>query len=346
MAWWNRKPVEKRSYEAIIVGALEQAVQTRNGNNRSSALEAAAMFLQNELAGCVIDQPVGIDVRNTHIGWLARQALIEGEAVALVSLEGNRARLIPVADHHWQSGKNPNEEAWSCQITIYSPSNSITRLVTRNQLVRVVWVVNPYSPAYGRSASALAGSAASAISRFEQKMAEHGATPTAKFLTMAEGDNPDQDTAAMLRTSIANAEGKLLLVETNAGGKGSRADAPQRDYDPTQVRSEPAETLVTATSDSFERMIAATGLPPALFNAHSDGTSLRESLRQGRMRVVEPLRMQIQDELQRRVHPSITLTGDNYAIDLAGRAMAMAKLEAAGLSTEKALEIVGLLDNE
>ncbi|MCY4192657.1 MAG: hypothetical protein OXD42_15300 [Rhodospirillaceae bacterium] len=100
--------------------------------------------------------------------------------------------------------------------------------------------------------------------------------------------------------------------------------------------------LNEAARDAFDRFVAAAGLPPALFRAGSDGTSLRESMRQARLRAVEPMRLRLQDELQRRLNPTIALKLDPYALDMQARATAIHKLASAGVPLDEALQAVGL----
>ena len=346
---FGKKKIEKRSYTAIISNALEEAAGTKSSGSNSSAREAAARFYENEISGCKITAPAGADLRPEMLGWLARQAMQEGESIALVSMSGDRARLLPVADHDWQESSNPDEETWNCKITIYAPSGSVTRVVERSQLVVLRWSINAYSPGYGKSPTAGAGSAAQAAAKTEQKINEHANTPVASILTIPDGSNvagdDSDDPFGGIKRAIKSAAGKILMLETTTGGYGAKVDAPQRDWSPTHLRPEPRAELVEAASDSYFRMIAACGLPPALFDARSDGTSMRESLRQARMRAVQPLLANLERELQRRIDPDIRLMLDGYALDIVGRAGVVQKLVAAGVEVGQAMRVAGL-ENE
>ena len=341
---WQKK-IERRSYTGIISDALEAAVSDGDTGARSAAIAAVAQFLASELGGAEVSAPTGVRITGEWLDWMGRQAVMEGEAVSLIRTrrDGSIA-LLPVADHDWQHSPNPDEETWTCRATLYAPSGTETVIARRNQLVVLRYCWNSYSPGFGRGPSALAGNASKLASRSEARQADHGQTPVRPFLTVPAGQNPEDDSFSQMRADVGKGGGRALVVETMAGGHGSKADAPQRDWQPTHLRPEPVPALNEMTRDAFDRMVAAAGLPPALFRAGSDGTSLRESLRQGRMRFTEPFRRRLEDELREQVDDTIRLNLDNYPLDMVSRAQVVSKLTSAGVDIAVAMQAVGLND--
>ena len=341
---WQKK-VETRSYTAVITDALEAAVSSGDTGARSAAIAAVAQYLASELGGAEVEAPTGVRITGEWLDWMGRQAVMEGEAVSLIRTrrDGSIA-LLPVADHDWQHSPNPDEESWTCRATMYAPSGTETVIARRNQLVVLRYSWNSYSPGFGRGPSALAGNASKLATRSEARQADHGQTPVRPFLVIPAGKDPSSESFDGVRSDVSKGGGFPLIVETMAGGGGSRADAPQRDWQPTHLRPEPTAQLNEMTRDAFDRMVAAAGLPPALFRAGSDGTSLRESLRQGRMRFTEPFRRRLEDELREQVDDTIRLNLDNYPLDMVSRAQVVSKLTSAGVDIGVAMNAVGLAD--
>ena len=123
--------------------------------------------------------------------------------------------------------------------------------------------------------------------------------------------------------------------------------APGRDSVPARLGSEPTAASVQAASDAFERALAATGTPSALFVANADGTAQREAIRRWHLGTVLPLERVLEWELSRKLETPIKLTSDGYPKDMVSRAQVFAKLAAAdGITAQLALELGGLIEDE
>jgi len=342
---WPFGKREERSYENTITTALESAVADSESGSRSAAIAAVGEFLAAEIGGAMIEAPGDVDVNREVLAWLAREAVFGGEGIATVERRAGGWYLSPVADHDWQEGTGIDPEMWRCRVTNYTPHGSISRVLPRSRLVVLRWSLNVYSPAYGRGPAALAGTASKAASRSEARQADHGSTPVSQLLTIPEGkggDGGEGDPVSGLKSAIRGGKGRIILTETTYGGWGNKADAPMRDLQPSHLGPAFTEELNEAARDSFDRMVAACGLPPALFRGTSDGTSLRESMRQARLRVTEPLRLRLQDELRMRLDPAIALKCDPYALDMVSRSQTVQKLAAAGVALPVAMAAVGM----
>lgn len=148
----------------------------------------------------------------------------------------------------------------------------------------------------------------------------------------------------MLKADIRAARGKALLLETtSAGYDHGRVAAPQRDWQPSRLGPQPPEAMATIRKDAFAAVVAACGCPPGLFAEGTDGTGMRESLRQWHLGTVRPLARMLEAELSAKLEAPIRLRFDNYPMDLAGRAQAFQKLVAGGVAVNEALATSGLL---
>lgn len=346
MAFWNKKKkIERRGYSGIITNALEQAVSGDTASTRSSALETAARLYESEIASCDIQAPPGVDIRPEYLGWMIRKSLLEGEALCLIQVINDQVTIQPVADHDWRNSMAMPEQFWQARITLYGPSGNETRQVNRDQLIVHRWSFNEYSPGFGRSPASGAGSAAMLAANGEKRLNEHMSGPVAIVMTLPEGEDAADDRFESTRNSIVNAKGRSVLLETTAGGHGSRLDAPMNaDYKPNHIRPEPSAELVVTARDSFFRMLAACGVPGGLVDPGADGTSQREALRRFRMMSIEPVRKSLERELRRNIDQDIKLSKDNYALDMVGRSQAIEKLVRAGVGLDIATEALGLND--
>ena len=150
----------------------------------------------------------------------------------------------------------------------------------------------------------------------------------------------------LLKTDIKAARGKALLVETvNAGWAEGKTAAPQSDWKQQRLGPAPTEAMVKLADAAFNRVLAASGCSPALFD-DSDGTSKREALRQWHLGVVMPLARQLEYELTAKLETTVRLRFDLYNVDLAGRAQAFQKLVAGGVAVNEALATSGLLASD
>ena len=162
------------------------------------------------------------------------------------------------------------------------------------------------------------------------------------------GDTDDgTDTHAAEKMALKNARGRLAFVETTrTGGENGPGAAPARDWDPRRLGPDMPAAFVEVADQAFTRMLAACGCPPGLFAAGTDGTGMRESLRQHHMGVVLPIARILEDELRRRLEVDVRLKFDPYALDLAGRAASFQKFVSQGMPIERALAITGLVTGE
>ena len=137
-----------------------------------------------------------------------------------------------------------------------------------------------------------------------------------------------------------------MLVETTAAGwDAGKVGAPQRDWNAARLGPHPPDAMVAVSKDAFDRVLAACGCSPALFD-DSDGTSKREALRQWHLGTVLPLARILERELSAKLETRVRLSFDLYNVDLAGRAQAFQKLVAGGVAVNEALITAGLLAGE
>ena len=113
-----------------------------------------------------------------------------------------------------------------------------------------------------------------------------------------------------------------------------------------RIGANPPAAEVTLLERAFLEVLAACGVPPALFG-DGDGTAQRESFRRFLHATLDPLAKLIAAELSDKLEAAITLNLDGlFAADLAGRARAFQSMTGAGMDPGKAAGLAGLMESD
>ena len=104
--------------------------------------------------------------------------------------------------------------------------------------------------------------------------------------------------------------------------------------------------MIAVAQASFARMLAACGVPPALYDPMAPATAIKESLRLWHMGTVVPLARLLEHELSARLDTKVRLIFDTYPRDQVARSTVFAKLASVeGMSVQQALAIAGQLED-
>ena len=156
-------------------------------------------------------------------------------------------------------------DSWTVRATAYGPSTSTTWSLPASGVVFVRWGGTPGQPYVGVGPTGWAHTTARLGSEVERSLADEAAGPLAQLLAVPQdGGNPDDDddgdgdgdAFAGLRSDIARARGRALLLETTAAGWGEgRASAPQRDWQAAHASGQtpPAVPGTEVGRDAFAR---------------------------------------------------------------------------------------------
>ena len=210
-----------------------------------------------------------------------------------------------------------------------------------------VWGVSAGTPYRGTGPLRWAALTSRLNSETELSLADEMSGPLAQLMPTPQDNKPDDphtDPLAGLKSDITKARGGALMVPTmNYGWDEGKGNAPQRDYGITRLGPQPPEIMAKIMEVSFNSVLSACGTPAALFQAASDGTSQRESLRRYHMNTILPCAKLLSAELTSKFETQIELKFDLHATDLAGRASSFQKFVAGGMAIEQALALSGLL---
>ena len=137
----------------------------------------------------------------------------------------------------------------------------------------------------------------------EQRLGEESAAPSALLLPIPAdgGDGGEGDPLANLKTDIAKAKGRPVVLKTTAGGFGEGpGNAPQRDWQQSRIGANPPEVLVNLRKETTLSVMSACQVPISLVT-DADGTSQREAWRRFVMGSIEPLSQRMAEELTRKL---------------------------------------------
>ena len=349
---WPWQKVEKREatggYTGIVSQLIEaQAAGTTQQASATAAMEAAAGALSRAFADATVDAPADVadalDPRT--LGQIGRDLIRVGESLHVIRMSGGRLHLVPCSTWYWEGDADP--ATWLCTATAYGPSGSETWRVPWSSVVFVAWGSPTARPYHGLGPGTWARDTARLASNAERSLANEAGGPLAQLLAIpqdgGDGQDEDDDPLSGLKSDIAKAAGKALLVETTAGGWGEgMGGAPLSDWKPHRLGPMPPESMVELSDAAFARVLAACGASPALFD-DSDGTAKREALRQWHLGTVRPLARVLAFEATEKFGVPVALKFDAYPLDLAGRAQAFQKLVAGGTGVKRALAMTGLM---
>lgn len=363
MRWpWSKRETRSAGggYSAAVVAAIEAQASAKVADvSATAAIEAASGALSRVLAGAEVSGP-GWARDAVSPPWLAqvgRSLVREGASLSVIDMDGmGDTHLVPAAFYNFE-GRAPHDDAreseWMCRATVYGPSSSTTRLLSRDRLVYVRWGTSPGTRYRGQGPTSWAHLTAKLQGELERSLADESAGPLAQLLAIPQdgGDDDDEtDPLANLKADIGAARGKALLVETTSAGWGEgRMAAPgvgNTDWRSSRLGPQPPEALAKLADAAFCRMLSACGVPPSMFEPGADGTAQREGLRRWHMGTVVPLARILEHELTLRLETDVRLTFDGYAMDLQSRASTFQKLVAGGVAVNEALATSGLLADD
>ena len=339
-------------YTGIISQLVElQAAGTTQQASATAAMEAAAGALSRAFMGAAVEAPPDIAEAVTPrvLAQIGRDLVRVGESLHVIRMSGGRLHLFPASTWYWEGGANPRD--WTCTATTYGPSDSETWRVPWDSVLFATWGSPTARPYHGLGPGSWARDTARLMSNAERSLANEAGGPVAQLLPIPQdgGDGTeDGDPQRELKSDIAKAKGNALLLETTAAGWGEgMAAAPRQDWKAARLGPNPPEAFGKVAQASFNRFLAAAGVPPGLFAEGADGTAMRESLRQWHMGVVRPMARALESELTEKFGVAVTLKFDGYPMDMVSRAQVFAKLAGVeGVSPAMALALAQIGDGD
>ena len=349
---FTRKPNKRQAESGYTSRILAEDYNTAAGNEQKlntihSALVACANLVERSiLASTVTGSPA---VNHVIASQIARELMLTGEAVRLITVQDGIVRLLPV--FNWTITSKPGATApddWTYKVTLAGPGGSVTRNVSNDAVIHVRIHVDPARPWQGRNPLAACPAFSEASRRLERYIEIELRTPVGKIIPVpqaaADYETADGDTVSPLKAlkdGLQNLDGKIATPETmNATGDG-RAAAPAKDWTPQALQPVfPASTpeILELTRSS---VYAACGVPSALWSAGAAST--REAFRAFLVSCLKPITNVMVEEFATKLEAQVTFDfGALLSGDVATKARATKGLVDAGVELNQALTMVGL----
>ena len=312
--------------DTVIAEATRQVTNAPAKAGELAAVEAATGAVGRAFVSAVVSGP-GATLMPSSVAEIAARAMMrEGEA-CFVTIG---TRLVPVATWTIDGGADP--EGWRYEVTTGGPSGTDTRTVPASDVLHFRWRVDPKQPWRGRSALELAKLSAATATAHEKQAERNGLIPPLWMLPKRGTVSADQakQLMAFIQQAVDNKRGPWLPWPDSAGS------SPQ----PMNARTDPGTAQIW--SGSARALVEAMGVPSGLFEASTEGTAQRESLRRFAHGTLLPMARIIEAEMALKALAVSFDFAPLHAADAQGRSRAVKALVDAGMSLADAIEAVGM----
>ena len=344
---WN--PFARREVRSSYTDALVSLlVREASGSgaptgqaHATAAVESCASLWSHAFAGARLEPEVPA-LDPFTLSTIARSLILDGESLHVIEVERGELRLLPVGGHV-VTGTSPDPDTWTYRCDLHGPNGSITREVPSPGVVHCRYSVDPSRPWRGVGPLSRSSLDASLLSAIVTRLGEEASSSVANVIpSPVDGASASTE---QLRADLKAARGGLVLVESMASGYGDKASAPMQDWSVKRIGANPPAVLPTLAESTGMRIAEACGVPGALLDASSDGTSKRESLRFWVHCHVAPLGRIVAAELADKLDlPGLTFDHTAlYGSDLVGRSSSFKRLIEGGMAVEKAASLSGLV---
>ena len=324
---------EDRNYTDTLTERLEdEAVRGKATATEIAATEAAAGWIGRCFAAAeVAGDRFGV-VSRAVLELIGRELVRRGEMVFVI--EGPPIRLIPAGNWNVHGIEDP--ETWRYRVDTFGPDSTRTRWEPGAGVVHARVNCDPRRPYEGRSALEVARSSAATAAAAERSSEAEARVPVNRIAPIPASDDDRKKYRAALK------RGGIRVVSSQAAYTAGQQEQSRR-WEPAAMQPAPAQGHVQLRRDSAHDVLAAFGIPPALFSDRADGTSRREAYRQVVFTLLEPWGRVVAEELSAKLDSTISLSfAGMHGADLSTRGRALKQLVDAGVPLAEALAIVGL----
>ena len=345
MRWpWQPKTENYESgYTDALIASLIRAANGNAGNPitnvATGALEAVAGLVGRGFAAAEVSgDPMYAGALTPDVLMMIGRSLIrEGDnCFHLDTSDG--LTILPCQTHSIDGGPMPS--TWRYTLSLPGPSLTHGLIVDGEEVLHLRYAVDPQTPWRGKGPIGVAADAGRLSAEVLAALADESSGPRGSFLPLPTGDAA---TTGALKGDIKTARGTILTVESTASDWGRGGPAPLQDWQQQRFGSNPPVGLIALLESARVEIWASCGVSAGMFAA-ANSASLRESWRVALFGLLSPLGKIVQAELQRKIHPSITLDWTELrASDLQGRARSFQSMVGGGMPLADAVAISGLM---
>ena len=349
MKWpWQRREVRSTggdSYSDLRVRILQESASGAVTGDWTGlgALETAAGAYGRAFASATVEgapERVRAALRPALLATAAREMVRTGEWLAVIDVRMDGSLRLLEAGTFDVWGRDPDETSWTYRCDLYGPSQTDVRWIPSAGVVHPRWSTRPNRPWRGLGPLDHARHGGKLAANAEIRLGQEMGGPVGSFLPISEQDESDE-----LPAMIAKARGSTLVVETETDTRGGGpAGAPRREWEIKRFGAAPPVQLVTLHDNASEAVLAACGVPAAMYAAGTDASGRREAWRQFLHGSVLGLAEIMAEELRRKLDaPELRFEFQALAAsDVQGRARAFKSLTDGGIDPALAARIVGV----
>ena len=343
MKLWPFRQNETRaddSYTDTLVAALTARAQGKElaVPYALGALEACAGvvgrgFAAAEVAG---GDAVKDALQPAVMEMIGRSMIRSGELLMMIDTTGGRIKLLPAQTHDVTGGPYP--ESWMYGLTLGGPSDTLTfDSIPAESVLHFRYAADPAQPWRGNSPLQVAALAGRLSAETVNSLSDESSGPTGSLLGIPK--DGDDDTVAALKGDIANARGRVALLES---GDWDNAGGGEVDLAVKRFGADPPEAMVKLLEASSREVWSACGFNSSLFGGNQ-AAAVRESWRLALFGVLSPLRRLVETELRAKLGDVTLDWSELRASDLSGRARAFQSMVGGGMPVADAVAIAGLM---
>ena len=341
--WQHRETRQDADYgDALLTAIFNQAQGTSAPiKARIGAVAAAAGWWARAFASAALTPgPVADAFGPALRGYTGRQLILRGEVVFILDGAGGLS-LTPVST--WDVYGGPYPESWIYKATINGPTQSVAVEVPSSRVLHLMYQRSDSQPWKGVGPLADCQETHNLAMALETRIRQEVGGPVGMVVPM-----PDGGQTSGLEKDVNTMRGEVRLTPSTANNwQSGQQGAPRTDWRSLRIGAAPPEVLARLRGDTGRDILAACGVPSGLIG-QTDGTALREQLRQFLHIGVNPVAQVLADTIMQ------VFDLDDFAFDfssmmasdLAGRARAFGSLVKGGMAVEKAARLTALLADD
>ena len=272
------------------------------------------------------------------LGAIGFDLAVVGEHVSVLQVDGS-GRVALLRASSWNIAGGPDPRSWRYDVSLSGPTGTHTRQVPADGVLHVRYLPDNRTPWRGVAPWKRSPTLSKLAAEVEAALVREVRLPTKIIIPMPQGAGIDTDT---LRSDFQNQAFQVAFPTTTQAGMGAgRGSAPQTDWKPQRLKSEPDESLVSLCKDVPGQIGILYGIPNVLTSGGGSETQTREAFRRFVLTAIEPLALIVSRDLTRVFEQPISLDLSDLAhADIAGRARAFKALTASGMSPADAAAFV------
>ena len=337
---WKRPPETFASYTDAFVGALLDAAggQVVDASTTAAAEFASGLWQRTMSAAEVQPAHLGSLITPDVLGSIARGLVLRGQVVGVIEDGG----MVLASDVEVTGG--PQASTWRFRVTLDGPTRSQTWTMGWDDVLLFKWSADPRREWAGIGPLSRASVSAALLARLEGRMSEEASAVSGHLLSVPD---TSEESVSQLQQDLRALKGRTAFVRQTREWKeveGKMQSGVPGEYIQRRIGAMVPESNIKLRADAGMDLVAACGIPGALYRSDADGTASRAATSRFRDFSVQPVADAMAAELSMKLGVPVALGFEHLrrADTILTMARAAATLAKAGVSVGDALDAVGL----